>query len=154
MDNWRQERCFPHYVVCSCCLCNSEPRKWPIVRDGAAFNLLQFICVCSVVPFPYAVCRADPVCPSGTLSLFPVEVKRCQKSNHESQSLQVGCSHGNLNVDALSLLPGTNTNSSRYLPSAVVRSNRYMASCATLHHPRLRSKSGPRSMERKISIIT
>jgi hypothetical protein len=31
------------------------------MKDGVAFNPLQIISVCSVVPFPYAVCRADPV---------------------------------------------------------------------------------------------
>ncbi len=123
-------------MVLSCCSCEMEARRWIVVKNGVAFNLLQVVSVCSVVPFPYAMCWADPF-PSGTLSVSPVLVMLCQKLNHEFQSLQVGCSQGNLNVDALSLPPGAKTKSLRYLPSAVVRSNKNIASSATQHHPRL-----------------
>jgi hypothetical protein len=69
-------------------------------------------------------------CRNGTLSLSLVVVKWCQKSNYESQSLQVSCSHGNLNLDAFSLPPGAKTKSSRYSPSKLVRSDKNIASCA------------------------
>jgi hypothetical protein len=92
--------------------------------------------------------------PNGTLSLSPVVVKECQKSNHKFQLLRVGCLQGNLNVDAFSLPLGMKTKSSRYFPSAVVRSDKNMDSNNTRHQPRLCIASRLRFKERKISIMT
>jgi hypothetical protein len=92
--------------------------------------------------------------PNGALSLSPVVVKECQKSNHKFQSLRVGCSRGNLNVDVFSLPLGMKMKSLRYFPSAVVRSNKNMDSNDTRHQPRLCIASGLRFVEKKISIMT
>ena len=62
--------------------------------------------------------------PRGTLSLPPVVVKLCQKSNHRFQLAQVGCLRGYLSRDVLSLPLAVKTNSLRYLPSAMVMSDK------------------------------
>ena len=81
-------------------------------------------------------------------------VKECQKSNHLSQSSLVGTSRGNLNEDDRPLPLGLKTVSSRYRPSAVVKSDKKVISRDTLQRLRLSTVSLFRSSDWKISIST
>jgi hypothetical protein len=83
-----------------------------------------------------------------------VDVKLCQKLNHEFQLLLVGFLQGNLNFDFVFVPPGSMSKFLRYQPSAVVMSDRKIASSTPLHLPRPLIISGLRLSAWKISIIT
>ncbi len=66
----------------------------------------------------------------------------------------MGFSLGNLYVEPAVAKPGSKTKCSRYLPSAVDKSDKNMAFIAPLHLFKLLILSEPRSYKKKISIIT
>jgi hypothetical protein len=74
-----------------------------------------------------------------------VDVKWCQKLNHEFQSALVGLSQENVNVDSVGVPPGLKTQFSRYQSSAVVMPDRKIAPLIV---------SGPKLSAWKFSIIT
>jgi hypothetical protein len=59
-----------YLVVCSGCLGKTKARGRLIEKHGIALNPLEVVGVRSVIPFPNAMCRVDPIA-LGDLEFVP-----------------------------------------------------------------------------------
>ncbi len=157
---WGSREVVGYYAVCPI-LAGTWWLIWligiPLLAWSGLPSLLQFFVNCcpllcnTIAILNGFYCTNSPE----ASSVSPLWLYSCAKKITQVFQLSlVGFSLGNLYVEPAVAKPGSKTKCSRYLPSAVDRSDKNMAFITPLHLFKLLISSEPRSCKKKISIIT